>query len=78
MSDQITASTCSLLINAVKLSEKVESGAMEDLLRGSTDKVIHLANVRQLSSIIKQLNHQYDGQSQKRIRETDHNGYPDW
>ncbi len=78
MSDQVTASTCSLLNNAVKLSEKVESGAMENLLRGGTNKVIHLANVRQLSSIVKQLNHQYDGQSQKGTRETDHNGYPDW
>jgi hypothetical protein len=51
---------------------------MENLLRGGTNKVIHLANVRQLSSIVKQLNHQYDGQSQKGTRETDHNGYPDW
>ncbi|WP_156167597.1 hypothetical protein [Sphingobacterium sp. Ag1] len=78
MSDQITASTSSLLDNAVRLSEKVERGAMENLLRGGTDKVIHLANVRQLSNIVKQLNHQYDGQSQKGTRETDHNGYPDW
>lgn len=78
MSDQITASTCSLLDNAVRLLEKVESGAMENLLRGGTDKVTHLANARQLSSIVKQLTHQYDGQSQKGTRETDHNGYPDW
>lgn len=78
MSDQITASTCSLLDNAVRLSEKIESGAMENLLRGGTDKVNHLVSVRQLSGIVKQIKHQYDGQSQKGIRETDHNGYPDW
>ncbi len=78
MSNQITASINSLLNNAVKLSEKVENSAMQDLLKGGTDKVMQLVTVRQLTGIVRQLKQQYYGQSQKGSSETDDYGYPDW
>jgi len=56
MQDINTSLDC-LLSNANKLIEKIEKCATENLVKGETDKVTLLVNARQLSMIIKQIEH---------------------
>lgn len=56
MQDLNTSLDC-LLSNANKLIEKIEKCATENLVKGETDKVTLLVNARQLSMILKQIEH---------------------
>lgn|GEM_PF-1450698 len=78
MQDVIQVSIDSLLLNACRLSEKAENSAMHNLIKGETDKVTHLATVRQLTGIVKQLKDRFDGQPRQEPREADNYQYPDW
>lgn len=78
MQGTIELSTENLLVNACRITEKVEKSATENLVKGETDKVLLLVSARQLSSIINQLKNQYDGGSQKANGQDGPNDYPDW
>ena len=78
MQGTIELSTENLIVNACRITEKVEKSATENLVKGETDKVLLLVSARQLSSIINQLKNQYDGGSQKANGQDCPNDYPDW
>lgn len=42
------------------------------------DKVTHLATIRQLTGIVKQIKDRSDGKSREEPREVDNSLYPDW
>lgn len=78
MQGTIELSNDNLIINACRITEKVEKCATENLVKGETDKVLLLVSARQLSSIINQLKNQYDGGSKKANGQDGPNDYPDW
>lgn len=78
MQGTIELSTENLLVNACRITVKVEKSATENLVKGETDKVLLLVSARQLSSLINQLKNQYDGGSQKPNGQDGPNDYPDW
>jgi len=80
MLEAIEISLDKLIINACKISDKVEQYAVQNLIHGDVDKVMLLVSVRQLSSIINSLkiqNNEGTGAHQESAKVVD-NGYPDW
>lgn len=77
MKEIVKPSLCILLNHAVRVVEKAEQNAINNLLKGTTDTVMDLVTIRQLTGLIIQIKDQLNGSRENNAESKDFN-YPNW